>query len=808
MPFKTKKSRLVTALKKRSENMIRIINNTFVLLTEQTSYIFSANPNGLLLHHYYGPRIPFIDVRPFEKKLHGGAGTSCLYEGQENQWIDLLDLEASFVGKGDFREPMISISHPKLGYTNNFKYQGYELIKEPIEDLPTSYDSNQTLRIDLYDDLYAIKMELYYKVFEKANVITKYVKVINESKDTLTIHKIMSHQIDMQASNLSLLSFDGAWAKERHRHSQPLTQGIYVMDSKSGVSSNKHNPFFIVKGESTSEFHGDAYGFNLVYSGNYTSIIEVTPQQNMRILQGINPYCFEWTLKTKKAFTTPEAVLTFTNQGLNSLSQNMHYFVNQHIVRGLWKNRVRPILINNWEATYFNFNEKKLIKIAQGAKDLGVELFVLDDGWFGNRNNDQTSLGDWYVNTKKLPKGLSTLSKKIKKMGLMFGLWVEPEMINEQSELYKAHPEYAVRVPGRTPSTGRNQLLLDLTNKKVRQYLIDQLSFIFKNAQVDYVKWDFNRNMTDMYGTTLKNQGEFFHKYTLGLYAILKELTKAFPHVLFESCASGGNRFDLGMLCYMPQVWTSDNTDYLERIYIQTGTSYGYPLSTMGAHVSDVPNHQTLRTTPLESRFNISCFGLLGYELDVKRLTLSESEKVRNHIRWYKKNRKTLQYGTFYRSDPTCFDANSSYFYCINNQKEKAIVGFYQALLHPSLPEDIIKIKGLVDNKKYIFTNIKQPINLSIFGGLINLVLPIQITLNGKIHRIICRLYHPKPEDDTYIVYGKTLNYAGVRLHQQFMGTGFNDKVRVLGDFGSRLYVINHFNMKKYRLKRKQLSRG
>lgn len=772
--------------------MIKIKNDIIHLETNNTAYIMKVTPSGLLLHNYYGPKVAFVNYDIISQKLDGGFGNGCLYEGNENEHLQNLDLEVSFIGKGDFRESLISLYHDELGFVNNFKYQGYSLIKEQKEVLPTSFNANDVLKLDLYDELFQVKLEIYYKVYEEEDVITKYLKVSNCGKKTITINRLFSNQLDLVDKDYVMMTFDGAWSKERHLHEKEITNGIYISDSKCGISSDTHNPFFILRRKYTTEESGEALGFNLVYSGNHINLLETTATDKLRVLTGINDHAFKFVLHPQQTFIAPEAILTFTNKGLNQLSHNMHNFVNKHIIKPNWQNKKRPILINNWEATYFNFNEKKLVEMAKMASSLGIELFVLDDGWFGKRNDDKSSLGDWYVNTDKLPSGLNGLCEKINKLGMKFGLWVEPEMISVNSKLYHEHPEYAVKIPNTTPSIGRNQLLIDLTNPEVRDYLVNTLSNIFSSCNLEYVKWDFNRKITDMYGATLVYQGEFFYRYILGLYEVLDRLTSKFPHILFESCASGGSRFDLGLMCYMPQVWTSDDTDYFERLFIQTGTSYGYPLSTMGCHVSDVPNHQTLRNTPLASRFNLACFGVLGYELDLTALENNELKVIKKQIEIYKKYRHIFQFGTFYRGHKSIYQSDNTYFYVVKN--DEGIIGFFQGLIHPCMREDIIKINGLQNDAIYEVKNLKERINIKVFGGLINLVMPVKIKLNGKLHNVICKVYRPKNGNEYYRLYGDALKNAGIRLNQQFMGTEFNEKVRVLGDFGSRLYFIKKYN--------------
>ena len=774
--------------------MIKIVDNHFILETKQTSYVITYTKSGLLLHDYYGEKVEFVDFECIRQKLENGRGTAVLFENNSNEFIDDLDLELSTIGIGDYRENMITINSMQHGYTNRFQYQNYEILKtNSVKPLPCSYDETEVLRLDLFDEVLQCRLELFYKIYYEADVITRYARIVNLSGNRYQIERFFSNQIDFSENDFTMMTFDGAWSKERQVNKKRLSSGIYINDSKSGASSNKHNPLVILKKGATSESSGPCYGFNLVYSGNHKTVIEVKPNGKVRLLSGINDFAFNFDLTVD--FITPEAIMTFSQKGLNGLSQNMHYFVNNHIVRGNWKNKERPVLINNWEATYFNFDEKKLLNLAKVSKEAGIELFVLDDGWFGKRNDDTSSLGDYNVNTKKLPKGLANLCDKINGLGMMFGLWVEPEMISPNSDLYKSHPDWAIQVPNRKPAIGRNQLVLDLTNPQVCEYLLTSLTEVFSSCNLSYVKWDYNRTITDMWGQKLTNQGELFHRYILGLYAILEELNRRFPNMLFEGCASGGNRFDLGMLCYFPQIWTSDDTDYLERLYIQTGTSYGYPLSTIGAHVSDVPNHQTLRNTPLYSRFNLSVFGVLGYELNIATLAKTEILQIKKQVEIYKRYRKTLQYGKFYRSSKTIFTKNNSYFWVIDD--DHAIVGYFQSLVHPNQPEDIMYIYGLTLGEIYTFKNLPQKINLKTFGGLINMVSPIKLKLNGKLHNFICRVYQLKAPKEECILTGVMAEKAGIRLKGQFLGTGFNNQVRVIGDFGSCIYLLEKENLQK-----------
>jgi alpha-galactosidase len=560
-----------------------------------------------------------------------------------------------------------------------------------------------------------------------------------------------------------------------------------INDSKSGVSSADHNPCIFLTKE-----NGETIGMNLIYSSNHRELVETSPYGKVRVLTGINPATFSWVLAPQDRFQTPEAILTYSPDALNGASQNFHHFINNHIIRGPWKFRERPVLINNWEATYFKFTEDKLINLAKESANLGIELFVLDDGWFGLRNDDTTSLGDWTVNPKKLPSGLENLSLEVHRLGMMFGLWVEPEMVSIESQLYKKHPDWMIAIPGRRPSVGRNQYILDLTRPDVRDYLFKQLSDVWHFANVNYIKWDMNRVFSDMYSTNreMKDHGEFFHRYILGLYELLEKLTAAFPNVLFESCASGGNRFDLGMLCYMPQTWTSDNTDALSRLYIQEGTSCGYPLSTMGSHVSDSPNHQTLRRTDLESRFNIAAFGVLGYELDVTKLKGQQKDAIKAQIAFYKAHRALLQYGTFTRVKLANSTSNQVVWAVASQDKSELLVLFAQKL-NPSNPgSDKLRIEAVDLNAVYEVFPRQQRIDLKMFGNLLNQVSPLPITEGGIAQDTISKAVTLDSEVEHYRVTGEQVAWAGIKLNQQFGGTGYDAMTRVLGDFGSRIYIF------------------
>ena len=494
-------------------------------------------------------------------------------------------------------------------------------------------------------------LELRYYVYEDCDVIARSARLVNESGEEVQIKRLMSMQLDFDTSDYVFSTFNGAWAREMRRFDHRIGAGRHVNSSRTGTSSNRANPFVMLAGCGATEDAGECYGFNLIYSGNHYEAAEAGSYGKLRLVAGINPEFFSWQLAPGESFEAPEAVMAFSHEGYNGMSQCMHRFVREHIVRGEWKHKERPVLLNSWEAAYFDINEKKLLSLAKAGKEAGIELFVMDDGWFGERNDDSHSLGDWEVNPKKLPGGLAGLADKIKAMGLDFGIWVEPEMVNVSSRLYAEHPGWTVEIPGKKHSEGRNQRILDLTRREVQDFVIEKMSEVFSSADISYVKWDMNRTFSDYFSGNLTpgRQGETAHRYMLGLYRCMDALVKRFPKILFEGCSAGGNRFDLGILCYFPQIWASDDTDALCRAEIQNGYSYGYPMSVISAHVSACPNHQTLRITPLETRFHVAAFGVCGYECNFCDMGKEERDAVKEQIALYKKWRRALQWGAFYR---------------------------------------------------------------------------------------------------------------------------------------------------------------
>ncbi len=780
----------------------------FFIGTKNTSYLLQVTKFGHLEHIYYGPGLQkaYFSQALYEEQAELEAlftsmahkntvqtGCSVNYSKSSDTYsLEHMCLEWSGVGSGDYRNSPLEMKMPNGSFVHDFIYQDYEIRKGTVtlEDLPSAYadeDSATSLLLHLMDETNGTKLTLIYTAFEQTDVITRRVVIENTREETLVLRRALSMSLDIPNRDYSITTFDGGWIKEAHKHQREVSHGTFVNSSTTGSSSNKHNPGILLSEKTATEDRGYVYGFNLVYSGNHYSAVELSADQLVRIQMGINGHCFEWELKKNQCFSTPEVAMSFSEDGFNGLSHHFHDFISEHIVRGDWKKKERPVKVNNWEAFFFDFTESKLLSLAKKAKDVGVELFVLDDGWFGERNSDKAGLGDYQVNRKKLPSGLDGFAKKIEDMGMLFGLWFEPEMINEDSNLYREHPEYAVVIPGKPPTLGRNQMVLNLCKKEVQDYIIEQVGRILDHAKISYVKWDMNRHMSDIFSETLVNQGEFYHRYMLGLYRVLGEIFYTRPHILLESCSSGGNRFDLGMLCFSPQIWTSDDTDPIERLKIQSGLSYLYPPSTMGAHVSSAPHQQTIRETTLATRFNVASFGCLGYELDLKTLSPVEKKEVKEQIIFYKKYRKTFQFGEFSRIEN--IKTNKVQWQVKEKDSSLLITGFYQTLSEASEGFDLLRVEGLPSEEKYQVVTKPQSIYIKKFGGLVKHMLPIHVKSDGLILRTANRLYCLEEGVEHYLTSGAALKH-GILLENQFLGTGYQKEVRLLGDFGSNIYVI------------------
>lgn len=656
-------------------------NRLFHLQTKHTSYVFHVIEDGSLGQLYYGPKIPFKDDYA---NLNTREEHDCTNEDVEFQ-AELLKQEYAGLGKGDYRYPAFQITYPNGSRTSEFQYRDYELKdgKARLTGLPSTFadDSNdsQTLTVKLADG--DLELQLHYTVFADEDVIVRSTTFINHGK-TVFLNRALSAQLDLPDANYDFIQFAGSWSRERHLHRSHLRPGTQSISSLRTASSHQENPFFMLARPHTDNNQGAVFGFNFVYSGNFLDSVEVDQFDTTRVLIGINPDEFGWKLNSGDSFQTPEVIFSYTDNGFNALSQQLGAFYAQHLINPHFAHQERPILINNWEATFMDFTEDKLMPIVERAKELGIEMFVLDDGWFGHRDDDRSSLGDWFVDEKKFNHGIAGFAKRVHDLDMKFGLWFEPEMISIDSKLYQTHPEWMIKTPGRGQTPGRHQFVLDMSRQEVVDYLFGLMSHIIQDAKLDYIKWDMNRNITEMYGADLPadQQLEFSHRYILGVYDLYDRLTKAFPDVLFESCASGGGRFDLGMMYYAPQAWCSDDTDAVERIKIQDGTSYGYTPSMWGAHVSAVPNDQVGRLTSIDMRAKVAYFGAFGYELDVTELSDEEQATIKQQVAFYKQYRKLFQFGTFYRLETPDTSDNVYGWETVSPDKQTAIGMRYQIL--------------------------------------------------------------------------------------------------------------------------------
>ena len=632
-------------------------NKVFHLHNDQISYLLEIEDGNTLAHLYFGKRIKDYHGELHYPRLDRGFSGNLPGSLDRTFSKDSLPQEYSSAGEMDFRTPAI-IARQKDGSNATFlTYEDYRIIrgKPDLEGLPHSWvkdkDEAATLIITLKDEYGDLKFDLLYTIYRDRPVIVRSVKVRNTGKDTIKLEKVASMQMDFVDRNFDTITLPGAHANERHMQRNHVNQGIHVYSSIRGTSSHQMNPFVALVDKDTNEFVGDAYGFALVYSGNHKFEIEKDPYAQTRIVVGINDYNFNWELKSADSFQTPEVIMAYSDRGLNKMSQAFHSLIHDRIIRSKYKDQVRPILVNNWEATYFDFNEDKLKPIVDDAKKLGIEMFVLDDGWFGHRDDDNSSLGDWTVFKKKFPHGLDNFADYVHEQGLKFGLWFEPEMISIDSDLYKAHPDYLMSVPGRKPSPARNQYVLDLGREEVRTNIFDQMRAILDSGKIDYIKWDMNRHLSDIYEVDLpaSRQGEVYHRYVLGLYDLLEKIVDRYPDLLIEGCSGGGGRFDAGMAYYNPQIWASDNSDAIDRLKIQYGTSLVYPQSMMTSHVSVSPNEQNGRITPFNTRGVVAMWGDLGYELDLTKMSEEDRKLVAEQVEEYKKIREVTQYGRFYR---------------------------------------------------------------------------------------------------------------------------------------------------------------
>ena len=682
-------------------------NNTFHLQGRNISYIMAVDSFGNLIHIHYGRKLHDKDYDKTNTKYVDWAA----YD-ENNITLENTQQEYPSYGHTDLRNPAYTVKNVDGNSISQLKYKDYT-IKEnyipEIEGMPSLFIGNksaQTLEITLEDKISGVEVVLSYSVFDDYDVILRNTRIHNISDSTIEIDSAYSANLDIAKGNYDLIYFSGGWGREREFCRCEIQQGAKIdISNARGGSGHTLNPFIMVSEHNADEDKGNVYGFSLIYSGNHSSMIECDQYGNIRVQQDINPFMFKWTLEKGESFVTPQCVMCYSENGIGGLSRELNDVYRTNLCRSKWADKDRPILINNWEATYFDFDEDKLLSIAKRAKEAGVELFVLDDGWFGTRNDDFSGLGDWTVNYDKLPSGIDGLAKKINDIGLKFGLWFEPEMVNPDSDLYRAHPDWAISVPNRISSLSRNQLILDLSRDDVCDYIITAVSDVLKSANIEYVKWDMNRPMTDM-----PYEG-YNHKYTLGFYKIMDAITGAFPNILFEGCSGGGGRFDAGVLAYIPQIWTSDNSDAAARLKIQYATSMGYPVSAISAHVTAVPNHQNGRITSLKMRADTAYAGVFGYELDITKMSDTELAEIKKQVETDKKLRTLMRTGDFYRI-LSPYETNYCSWEMVS--KDKKEVFFYSAkIFSVANSHDIrIKLKGLDAEAKYMDT-----VTGEVYGG-------------------------------------------------------------------------------------------
>ena len=679
--------------------------NTFYLDGKSVTYAFYINNNGYLEHIYYGSKIGhdiLLYTRTHATGTNEAAHPGAALDAPIRSY-NLMDSELSFFGLGDYRECCVQVKNPAGDRLSELLYYSHEILKKKprIKGMP-SLDGEETLVVHLYDKFSGFGADLYYTVYDDANVIARRVVYKNNSDDTIYLKRAYSFTMTLPDRDYDMISLYGGWSRERQLERYPLHRGVSSIDSKRASSSAALNPFMAILSPDATETHGEVWGFNLVYSSSYVLKAERSPSGTVLLTGGINDFDFEWKLDCGEEFETPEVVIAFSDQGIGEMSRAFHDVYRAHLINKRFVNSSRPILINNWEATYFNFTTEKLMAIADAVEGTGIDTLVLDDGWFGKRNDAMSGLGDWFVNDKKLIGGLKGIIDYVHKKGMKFGLWFEPEMISEDSDIFRAHPDYAIGVPGRERCTGRYQYMMDITREDVRDYIVDSVNKILRENEIDYVKWDFNRNMTEFFsiGRDADRQSEMAHRYALGLYDLCERIINANPDIFFEGCASGGGRFDPAILYYFPQIWTSDDSDAEERTVIQYGTSIVYPLSAMSCHVSAIPNHQVNRVTPFKTRADIAHLGATGYELDTTVFTDEDRATVKEQIKDYKRIEELVLHGDLYRIDSR-IDTNYFSEAIVSKDKKYAFLIAYRSLMHHNTGIYRVRMQGLDPNKKY-----------------------------------------------------------------------------------------------------------
>ncbi len=701
-------------------------NGLYTLQTKNTMYQLKADQYGVLLHTYYGKKTAICDYSYLiDYYDRGCAGNPYELERIKTYSLESIPQEYSCYGSGDCRSSALKIRHALGDSVTELRFVSAEVVpgKYNIPGLPALYaeegDQADTLIITMKDPAAEIEVRLYYGVMENLDVITRSARIENKGTEPVYLERALSFSMDYQSGEFDLLTFHGRHNMERQLSRAEVRHGIQAVGSTRGSSSHHYNPFMILANPNTTETTGDCYGFSFLYSGDFLAQAEKDQADSTRVLMGIHPENFSYELLPEEVFCTPEAAMVYSAEGFGTMSRTFHYAYRHNLCRGKFKTARRPILINNWEGTYFDFTGERLVAMAEEAAKLGIELFVLDDGWFGKRDEDISGLGDWVVNEKKLGCTLGELSEKIHKLGMKFGLWFEPECVSEDSDLYREHPDWALQVPGRRPMRSRFQLILDFSREDVRNYIFDSMCQVLDKAKVEYLKWDFNRNLSDVYSAVLPagEQGKVVHNYVLGLYDMLEKLGQRYPDMLIEGCSGGGGRFDAGMLYYTPQIWCSDDTDAIERLKIQYGTSFCYPVSTMGSHVSACPNHQTRRITPINTRAVVAMSGTFGYELDPTKLTEEEKETIRKQIETFKSRYELIQNGSYYRlTSPYEQEAYTAWMF-VSEDKKEALLNIVATKVYASRVPVYVRLQGLNEEAIYLLNGKEYPGGALMNGG-------------------------------------------------------------------------------------------
>lgn len=683
-------------------------DRTFTLQTKNTTYQMQVDRYGFLLHLYYGKKTDGCMDYLLTYYDRGFSGNP--YDAGEDRTysMDTLPQEFPCYGNGDFRSTAFAVENADGSMSCDLRYKSHKIFdgKYNLEGLPAVYASEeeaQTLEILMEDPVTGVKVVLLYGVLPAQDIITRSVCVKNESSGKIYLNKIESASLDFLYGDYELLTFYGRHAMERNVQRVPVVHGTQKIGSVRGTSSHQYNPMMILAEKETTEDKGNCYAMSFVYSGCFQGEVLKDQLNQTRMMLGLQEEAFRYPLEAGEMFQAPEVILSYSSEGMNRLSQNLHHCIRQHICRGKYKEEIRPILINSWEAAYFDFTGDTIYELAKAAKEVNIDMLVMDDGWFGKRDDDNSGLGDWFVNEKKLGGTLGNLIKRINDLGVKFGIWIEPEMVSEDSDLYRKHPDWALTVPGRNPVRSRNQLVLDFSRKEVVDEIYDQICKVLDQGNIEYVKWDMNRSLMDVYSSVTREQGRVLHDYVLGLYDFLERLVQRYPNLLIEGCSGGGGRFDAGMMYYTPQIWCSDNTDAIDRLRIQYGTSFGYPVSVVGSHVSAVPNHQTGRKTPLHTRGVVAMSGTFGYELNLMKLSEEEKQEIREQIAEYKRYAPIIQNGLYYRlSNPTTEEICAwEFVHTDEKEQSKVLLNIVMQVIHGNMTVNYVKLQGLEETAVY-----------------------------------------------------------------------------------------------------------